>query len=54
MDSNFRLHLEQMRMESHGQTFHSQVEKTFVNGHLVYHNHQVDKAHRGKELRFKR
>ena len=37
-----------------GQTFHSQVEKTFVNGHLVYHNHQVDKAHRGKELRFKR
>ena len=37
-----------------GQTFHSQVEKTFVNGHLVYHNHQVDKAYRGKELRFKR
>ena len=37
-----------------GQTFHSQVEKTFVNGHWVYHNHQVDKAHRGKELRFKR
>ena len=37
-----------------GQTFYSQVEKTFVNGHLVYHNHQVDKAPRGKELRFKR
>ncbi|WP_455673362.1 dihydroorotase [Phocaeicola sp.] len=37
-----------------GQTFHAQVEKTFVNGHLVYNNNKVDEAHRGQELRFKR
>ena len=35
-----------------GQTFHSKVEKTFVNGHLVYTDNQVDKNHRGQALRF--
>ena len=35
-----------------GQTFHSKVEKTFVNGHLVYTDNQVDKDHRGQALRF--
>ena len=30
-----------------GQTFHSKVEKTFVNGHLVYADTQVDENHRG-------
>lgn len=37
-----------------GQAFRAQVEKTFVNGHLVYNNRQVDETHRGKELRFRR
>ena len=35
-----------------GQTFHSKVEKTFVNGHLVYADNQVDENHRGQALRF--
>ena len=35
-----------------GQTFHSKVEKTFVNGHLVYTDNQVDENHRGQALRF--
>ena len=35
-----------------GQTFHSKVEKTFVNGHLVYTDNQVNEAHRGQALRF--
>ena len=37
-----------------GQTFHSKVEKTFVNGHLVYADNQVDENHRGQALRFYR
>lgn len=37
-----------------GQTFHSKVEKTFVNGALVYNGNQVDVNHRGQELRFER
>ena len=37
-----------------GQTFHSKVEKTFVNGHLVYADNQVDINHRGQALRFDR
>lgn len=37
-----------------GQTFHSKVEKTFVNGHLVYDGQQVDKQYRGQALRFNR
>ena len=35
-----------------GQTFHSKVEKTFVNGHLVYNDNHVDEVHRGQALRF--
>ena len=35
-----------------GQTFHSKVEKTFVNGHLVYSDDQVNENHRGQALRF--
>ena len=35
-----------------GQTFHSKVEKTFVNGHQVYANNQVDTNHRGQALTF--
>jgi dihydroorotase len=35
-----------------GETFHSKVQKTFVNGHLVYDNNQVDTAHRGQALTF--
>ena len=37
-----------------GQKFHSRVEKTFVNGDLVYSDNKVDESHRGQELRFKR
>ena len=37
-----------------GETFHSKVEKTFVNGNLVYDNCQVDTLHRGQALRFDR
>lgn len=37
-----------------GQTFHSQVEKTFVNGQMVYNGSHVDTLHRGQELRFDR
>ncbi|EJW97602.1 dihydroorotase, multifunctional complex type [gut metagenome] len=37
-----------------GQTFHARVEKTFVNGHLVYADGQVDEQHRGQALRFDR
>lgn len=37
-----------------GQTFHAKIEKTFVNGTLVYDGNKVNEAHRGQELRFKR
>ena len=37
-----------------GQTFHAKVEKTFVNGQMVYDGKQVDALHRGQELRFDR
>lgn len=37
-----------------GQRFHARVEKTFVNGDLVYSDNKVDRNHRGQELRFKR
>ena len=37
-----------------GQTFHTKVEKTFVNGQMVYDGKQVDALHRGQELRFDR
>ena len=35
-----------------GETFHSKVEKTFVNGHLVYADNQVNTTHRGQALTF--
>ena len=35
-----------------GETFHSKVEKTFVNGHLVYADNQADATHRGQALTF--
>ena len=37
-----------------GQTFHSKVEKTFVNGNLVYADNQVNPLHRGQALSFAR
>ena len=37
-----------------GQTFHSQVEKTFVNGTLVYSDGKVNETHRGQALKFNR
>ncbi len=36
-----------------GRTFHWQVEKTFVNGYLLYTNGQIDDNYRGQELRFR-
>ncbi|MCD8310197.1 MAG: dihydroorotase [Prevotellaceae bacterium] len=35
-----------------GTTFHWKVEKTFVNGHLVYDGTHVDGGYRGEALRF--
>ena len=35
-----------------GETFHSKVKKTFVNGHLVYTDNQVDATYRGQALTF--
>ncbi|WP_300724948.1 dihydroorotase [uncultured Bacteroides sp.] len=37
-----------------GKRFHSKVEKTFVNGALVYDNGTVNKNHRGEPLIFER
>jgi dihydroorotase len=37
-----------------GQTFHSAVTHTFVNGHLVYVNGLFDETKKGKRLRFSR
>ena len=37
-----------------GETFRSKVEKTFVNGHLVYADNQVDTNYRGEALTFER
>lgn len=37
-----------------GQCFHAQVEKTFVNGTVVYENGKVNTAHRGQALTFDR
>jgi hypothetical protein len=36
------------------QTFHSKVEKTFVNGNLVYTDNLVNSLHRGQALSFTR
>lgn len=35
------------------QTFHWEINKTFVNGKLVYTDNQTDITHRGQELSFK-
>lgn len=35
-----------------GHTFNWKVEKTFANGHLIYHDEEVDDTYRGEELRF--
>jgi dihydroorotase len=37
-----------------GETFHSKVEKTFVNGHLVYDNGKFDETAMGMRLSFSR
>lgn len=37
-----------------GRWFNWKVEKTFVNGHLLYENDHVNEAYRGQQLRFKR
>lgn len=37
-----------------GRIFHSKVEKTIVNGSLVYSDGRVDKSHRGQALFFER
>lgn len=36
-----------------GYSFPARVEKTFVNGHLVYDNGIADESYRGQELRFR-
>ena len=37
-----------------GRHYHAKVEKTFVNGDIVYANDKVDTAHRGQALSFDR
>lgn len=37
-----------------GQTFHSKIEKTFVNGHIVYDNGVWDELQKGMRLTFER
>ena len=37
-----------------GMVFHTKVEKTFVNGELVYADGKVNTAHRGEALCFSR
>ena len=36
-----------------GEEFSSTVDKTFINGHLVFDNNQLDKMYRGQALRFR-
>lgn len=36
-----------------GHVFNWKIEKTFVNGHLLYDNGEIDDTYRGKELRFR-
>lgn len=36
-----------------GHRFTSKVEKTFVNGHLLFSNGELDESYRGQELRFR-
>ena len=37
-----------------GYTFRSQVEMTYVNGHLAYHNGKIDQSKKGQRLAFHR
>lgn len=37
-----------------GHTFKWKVEKTFVNGHLLFNNGKIDESYRGQELVFER
>ena len=37
-----------------GETFHSKIEKTFVNGHLVYDKGTFDEVNKGMRLHFNR
>ena len=37
-----------------GQMFSASVEKTFVNGHLVYNNGEFDESKKGERLLFDR
>jgi dihydroorotase len=37
-----------------GQTFHTKVTHTFVNGHLAYHNGNFDASRKGQRLYFER
>ncbi len=37
-----------------GRSFHARVDKTFVNGHLVYADDRVDETYRGQALEFER
>jgi len=37
-----------------GHTFSSSIEKTFVNGHLVYDNGTFDESQKGMRLEFDR
>ena len=37
-----------------GYTFASSIEKTFVNGHLVYDNGVFDESKKGERLSFNR
>ena len=42
------------RITLEGRTFEWKVEKTFVNGHLLYTDGQVDETYRGQEIYFER
>ncbi len=37
-----------------GQTFHSKIISTFVNGHQIYHNGSFDESQKGERLLFER
>ena len=37
-----------------GQTFHSKIISTFVNGHQIYHNGRFDESQKGERLLFER
>ena len=58
-DSNWKVSAECIRSKCkwspfEGHTFNWKVEKTFVNGHLLYNNGSIDENYRGQELRFEK